>query len=94
MQSLQEVLNDHADVFKEELGTLQGVEVPVRVKSEAQPHFYRPRPVPYSMRQKVENELTRLQDGQPRCHHSSAVLRLGSTHCSCTEGRWFHKDLW
>ena len=62
MQSLQEVLDDHADVFKEELGTLQGVEVPVRIKSEAQPHFYRPRPVPYSMRQKVENELTRLQE--------------------------------
>ena len=62
MQSLQEVLDDHADVFKEELGTLQGVEVPVRIKPEAQPHFYRPRPVPYSMRQKVENELTRLQE--------------------------------
>ena len=51
MQSLQEVLDEYADVFNEELGTLQGVEVPIRV-SQKHNLNYRPRPVPYAMRKK------------------------------------------
>ena len=58
---MQEVLDDYTDVFKDELGTVKGVKVQIRVKPQAQPHYCRPRPVPYAMRQKLETELTRLQ---------------------------------
>ena len=59
---LQTILSEHAEVFKDELGAVREVKVQIHVKPNAQPHFCRPRPVPYSLRQKVESELQRLQD--------------------------------
>ena len=61
-QHLQRILDDHTEIFKKELGSLCGVKVQIHVKPQALPRYYRPRPVPYSLRQKVENELQRLQD--------------------------------
>ncbi|XP_041823137.1 uncharacterized protein K02A2.6-like [Melanotaenia boesemani] len=60
-QGLQQVLSKHEDVFKEELGMLQGMKASIRVSPEARPKFYRPRSVPYAMRAKVDVELERLQ---------------------------------
>ena len=34
----------------------------LHLKQDAKPHYHRPRSVPYSLRQKVETELQRLQD--------------------------------
>ena len=34
----------------------------LHLKQDAKPHYHRPRPVPYSLRSKVEDELQRLQD--------------------------------
>ena len=58
---LQQVLERHPDVFKEELGQLRGTTAKIYTIPEAQPKFYRPRPVPYTLRKKVEQELERLQ---------------------------------
>ena len=49
-------------MFKDELGSLQDIKVHIQVKPDAQPHFCKPRPVPYALRPKVEAELQRLQD--------------------------------
>lgn len=59
-QSLPEVLMRNEDVFKQELGMLKGMTATIRVETDAQPKFYRPRSVPYAMRAKVEEELDRL----------------------------------
>lgn len=59
-QALQDVLLQHEEVFKEELGLLRGVHATIRVSADAHPKFYKPRSVPYAMRTKVEEEIERL----------------------------------
>ena len=60
-QTLQEVLDEHSNVFKEELGKLQGVEATIHVDKDARPRFEKARTVPFAIREKVEVELDRLQ---------------------------------
>ena len=59
--TLQQVLDRHPDVFKEELGKLQGTSAKIYVERNATPRFEKARPVPFAIRQKVEQELDRLQ---------------------------------
>ena len=59
---LQAVLDRHSEVFKDELGTLQGKTVKLHIDSAVQPKFFKHRPVPISQKHKVEVELKRLQD--------------------------------
>eukprot|EP00731_Ephydatia_muelleri_P001700 Em0001g1700a len=49
------------DLFKEELGRVKGVEVKVHVDELARPRFFRPRPVPFALKGRIEEELERLQ---------------------------------
>ncbi|XP_043917844.1 uncharacterized protein K02A2.6-like [Protopterus annectens] len=58
--TLQEVLENNEEVFKEELGTWRGPPAKIHVQENATPRFYKPRPVPYAMKKKVETELERL----------------------------------
>lgn len=60
--TLQYVLRQHEEVFKEELGTWRGPPAKIYVKEGVAPKFYKPRPVPYAMRKKVEMELERLMN--------------------------------
>ena len=60
-RSLDSILEAHEAVFKPELGTLRGMEAKLHVEAEAQPLFFRARTVPFALRQKVEQELERLE---------------------------------
>ena len=40
---------------------LEGIQVKIRVDKTVKPRFYKPRPVPYALKDKVEQELERLQ---------------------------------
>ena len=60
-QSLENILKQHGSVFKDELGTLKGVKAKLYVDPRAQPLFFKARSVPYALRQKVEQELERLE---------------------------------
>ena len=57
---LQELLAKYQNVFKEGLGTFQAYDAKIEVNSDASPRFCKARTVPYSVRQKVEEELDRL----------------------------------
>ena len=59
---LKEALQKHSAVFTEELGCMQGVQVKLQVNPQARPTFHRPRKVPYALKQKVEEELRKLQE--------------------------------
>jgi len=59
--ALSKVLARHQAVFKEGLGKLKGYEAKIHVDPEATPRFCKARPVPYSLRGKVEEELERLE---------------------------------
>ena len=60
--SLQAVLNRYPAVFQEGLGTLKGYQAKIYVDPNAVPRFNRARSVPYALRDKVDQELKRLQD--------------------------------
>lgn len=59
---LEEVLVKHAQVFQDGIGTLKHIKARLKVESDVQPKFHKARPVPYSVRPKVEAELKRLED--------------------------------
>ena len=58
--SLSKVLEQHKAVF-EGLGELKGHRAKITVDPSAQPRYCKARPVPYALREKVEEELDRLQ---------------------------------
>ena len=59
--TLQEILGKHKELFKDELGLLKGTLVKIHVHETATPLFFKPRAVPYAVREKVEKELERLE---------------------------------
>ena len=58
--SVEKMLEEHKDVF-EGLGELKGHRAKISVDPSAQPRFCKARPVPYALREKVDQELDRLQ---------------------------------
>ena len=60
-----EIKTEFADVFKEELGLLKGIEASVTVDESAPPRFHKPRPVPFALKEKVEHQLDKqVEDGE------------------------------
>ena len=49
-------------LFGPGVGTSEGSQVRITLKEGAQPKFYRLRPVPYALQEKVDSELSRLQN--------------------------------
>ena len=58
--SLQGILADYSSVFDTELGNFKGFKATIRVDPTAQPHFCKPRAVPYALKEKIGKELDRL----------------------------------
>ena len=58
---LEDILADHKEVFKDELGKLQGTTVKLHIDPKSVPKFCKARPLPFSLKKKVESELQRLQ---------------------------------
>ena len=61
VQTLANVLDQHADVFAEGLGTARGITAKIHVDPQAPPRFCKARPIPYALRDKVTRELERLE---------------------------------
>ena len=57
---LKELLDRHSEVFKDELGTIQGTTAKIQVDPTVQPRFCKARSVPYALWAKVDAELERL----------------------------------
>ena len=57
---LQKVLDKHKTVFQDGLGLITNTTSKIHVYETAQPRFWRPRIVPYSLRGKVNAEIDRL----------------------------------
>ena len=58
---LEEILQKNAQLFEEVLGTLQGAKAKIHVDPTATPIFHKTRPVPYALRDKIEQDLERLE---------------------------------
>ena len=59
--SLRLLLNKYSSLFdKEHLGEIKGEPVTLHLKKGSQPIFYRARPVPFALKEKVEQEIDNL----------------------------------
>lgn len=47
--------------FNGKLGTIKGVQAKLKVKPDSTPKFYKARPVPYALRDRIADELSRLE---------------------------------
>ena len=52
--SLQKLLHDYSDVFRDELGTITPFTAQLIVLSSAVPRFHRPQPVAYALRPRID----------------------------------------
>ena len=62
LNELECVLAHHAKVFKDELGFVKGTQARIYIESGTSPRYFRARSLPFALRGKVEQELTRLQE--------------------------------
>jgi hypothetical protein len=60
-QRLEKLVQGYPHHFKEGLGTLQGVKAKIHVDPSATPVFHIARPVPYALRDEIEQDLERLE---------------------------------
>ena len=60
-EKLNDLLKQYEDIFRDELGQCKQIKAKLHVKSEAIPKFYCPRPIPLAMKEKVEEDLARLE---------------------------------
>ena len=60
-KKLDNLLTQYEEIFKDELGQCKQIKAKLHVKPEAVPKFYRPRPIPLAMIEKVEEDLERLE---------------------------------
>ena len=60
-QRLEKVVQSYPHLFKDGLGTLQGVKAKIHVDPSATPVFHKARPVPYALKDKIEQDLERLE---------------------------------
>ena len=59
---LEKLINQYSEVFEEGLGPFRGPKAKIHVEVDAVPKFRKTRPVPYAMKGKIEEELSRLQE--------------------------------
>ena len=58
---LSEMLHKHENVFTEGLGTFTGGKVTLHTDPQVTPKFFKARTLPYSLKDRVEEELNRLE---------------------------------
>ena len=61
VEAAYSVLQKYLDLMRDDIGTIDGVKGHLQVNSEAEPRFCKARNVPYALRDKVEEELSRLE---------------------------------
>ena len=55
------LLDTHKELFNEELGKIRSYQAKLQVRRDAIPKFFKHRPVPFSIKEAIENELDRLE---------------------------------
>jgi len=58
---VENLCEEYAKIFKDELGTVSTYKASLHLKENARPKYFRPRPVPFAIRDAVGEELDRLE---------------------------------
>ena len=61
MKPLHTLLQSHQILFSKELGEIHPFTALLPIKSDATPRFFKPRPVPFAIKDAISQELTRLE---------------------------------
>ena len=60
-----DLMEEFAEVFQDELGVLRGIEATVAVNESATPRFHKARLVPFALKERVERQLQQqVQEGE------------------------------
>ena len=59
--ALDDLVQKHAAIFSEQLGTIKGLKAKLHIKSEAKPRYCKARNVPFALTKDVEDEIDRLE---------------------------------
>ncbi|PFX15928.1 Uncharacterized protein K02A2.6 [Stylophora pistillata] len=57
----ESLVSKYASLFDGGLGTIKGVTAHLKLKENATPQFFKPRPVPFALKEKIAEELKRLE---------------------------------
>ena len=60
-KKLDDLLKQYEEIFRDELGKCKQIKAKLHVKPNTVPKFYRPRPIPLALKEKVEEDLNRLE---------------------------------
>ena len=60
-QALSTLMQQHQPLFADGLGTVESYEATLQVQPEAAPRFFKPRPVPFAIKDAIGRELDRLE---------------------------------
>ena len=60
-EALKQVLVKYPDVFKPTLGCVKGAQIKLHMKADSKPVYHKARPVPYALKPRIEEELSRLE---------------------------------
>ena len=55
--------NQYTELFSETLGKMKGVKAKIDVQEDSKPRFFKSRPVPISLQEKVKSDITHLRGG-------------------------------
>ena len=58
---LEDLLQEFDELFQDGLGTIENFIAKLTLKRDTQPKFFRPRPIPFALKEAVEQELDRLE---------------------------------
>jgi len=91
-EKLDNLLKQYEDIFRDELRQCKQIKAKLHIKSEAIPKFYRPRPIPLVMKEKVEEDLARLEKIGVI---SKVELSKWATpiYGACEKTKWLHTSL-
>ena len=60
-KKLDDLLKQYEEIFRDELGKCKQIKAKLHVKPNTVPKFYHPRPIPLALKEKVEEDLNRLE---------------------------------
>ena len=63
MPELNDLLGKHTELFSDGLGRIEPFRATLRVRPDARPRFFKPRPVPFAIKAAIEAELDALEAG-------------------------------
>ena len=96
-EHLDVMLDKYSDVFKNKLGTFTSAKAKLIIKDYSQACFLKARPMPYTLKPKVEEELRRLQNEGilTKVEWSGVEWSEWATPIvPVPKERWFRQTLW